>query len=146
LTLRGLKVAATALLLVLITGLACASSASMKGPGEMARPAARNQQLAAKTAGLDASPSAAAATLYGYVSLYQKIFSTLKWSNCQFSPSCSHYAQEALNEHGALAGISMAGDRLIRCNRWAWDSGEYRLLSDGHLYDPISDQSLWADR
>ena len=34
---------------------------------------------------------------------------------CRFSPTCSHYAAEALREHGALAGMWLALRRLIKC-------------------------------
>jgi putative component of membrane protein insertase Oxa1/YidC/SpoIIIJ protein YidD len=119
----------------------------MKGPWQGALSAVSGENAKHSHAVTAETPSSPiAATLYGFVSLYQQTFSTLKWSNCQFSPSCSHYAQQALTDNGAFAGVAMAGDRLIRCNRWAWDSGQYAVMSDGHLYDPVDGDLLWADR
>lgn len=34
---------------------------------------------------------------------------------CRFSPSCSHYAAEAVRTHGALVGSGLALWRLLRC-------------------------------
>lgn len=37
---------------------------------------------------------------------------------CRFTPSCSHYAIEAIRTHGALRGGALAAWRLCRCNPW----------------------------
>jgi len=37
---------------------------------------------------------------------------------CRFSPSCSEYAEEALERHGALKGSWLAARRLCRCGPW----------------------------
>ncbi|MEY2880373.1 MAG: hypothetical protein RLZZ15_2753 [Verrucomicrobiota bacterium] len=34
---------------------------------------------------------------------------------CRFSPTCSHYAADAVASHGALAGAWLAVRRLARC-------------------------------
>lgn len=34
---------------------------------------------------------------------------------CRFSPSCSNYAIDAINAHGIVRGMVLAGRRLIRC-------------------------------
>jgi uncharacterized protein len=34
---------------------------------------------------------------------------------CRFSPTCSHYAAEAINTHGAVIGTALAMWRLIKC-------------------------------
>jgi putative membrane protein insertion efficiency factor len=34
---------------------------------------------------------------------------------CRFHPSCSHYAAEAVQAHGALRGTWLAARRLIKC-------------------------------
>ena len=39
-------------------------------------------------------------------------------SACRFEPTCSAYALEALQRHGALAGATLAGGRLLRCQPW----------------------------
>lgn len=37
---------------------------------------------------------------------------------CRFAPTCSHYAREALREHGLLAGIGLTIVRLAKCGPW----------------------------
>jgi hypothetical protein len=37
-------------------------------------------------------------------------------SPCRFYPSCSQYAVEALETHGAAKGLYLATRRILRCN------------------------------
>ena len=37
---------------------------------------------------------------------------------CRFEPSCSAYALEALQRHGAMAGAALGAARLLRCHPW----------------------------
>ena len=37
---------------------------------------------------------------------------------CRFTPTCSHYALQALGTHGAFHGTSLAARRLLRCHPW----------------------------
>jgi putative membrane protein insertion efficiency factor len=39
-------------------------------------------------------------------------------SACRYWPSCSQYAVEALELHGAARGTWLAGRRLLRCHPW----------------------------
>jgi uncharacterized protein len=39
---------------------------------------------------------------------------------CRFEPSCSAYALEALERHGALAGSALSAARLARCHPWCY--------------------------
>lgn len=52
------------------------------------------------------------------VRLYQA-FRHGKPSPCRFVPSCSAYAVEALEHHGARRGTMLALRRLLRCHPWA---------------------------
>ena len=38
---------------------------------------------------------------------------------CKYYPTCSTYALEALQIHGAIKGSAMAAWRLLRCNPWS---------------------------
>lgn len=38
---------------------------------------------------------------------------------CRFYPSCSEYAKEAINQHGAASGTRLALKRLVRCHPWS---------------------------
>ena len=35
---------------------------------------------------------------------------------CRFAPSCSHYAADAVREHGAVVGFVLTVIRLLKCN------------------------------
>jgi len=37
-------------------------------------------------------------------------------AGCRFTPSCSQYAMQAVREHGAVAGSSLAVKRICRCH------------------------------
>lgn len=39
-------------------------------------------------------------------------------AGCRFTPSCSHYALEALALHGPLRGSALATRRILRCHPW----------------------------
>lgn len=37
---------------------------------------------------------------------------------CRFAPTCSHYARDALHEHGLLVGVVLTVRRLVKCGPW----------------------------
>lgn len=47
---------------------------------------------------------------------YQLLVSPLLGARCRFHPSCSQYALEAVELHGALRGSWLALRRLSRCH------------------------------
>jgi putative membrane protein insertion efficiency factor len=48
--------------------------------------------------------------------VYRKIISPLKPPTCRFYPTCSEYALEALEEHGALKGSYLTVIRICKCH------------------------------
>ena len=50
------------------------------------------------------------------VRLYQITFSPWVGHQCRFIPTCSNYAIEAFEKHGALKGLWMTAARLARCH------------------------------
>ena len=54
--------------------------------------------------------------LVGLVRGYQMLLSPLLPPACRYYPSCSAYAIEALERHGALRGSWLAVRRIGRCN------------------------------
>jgi putative membrane protein insertion efficiency factor len=47
---------------------------------------------------------------------YQVSISPLLPATCRYHPSCSAYAIEAFERHGALRGGWLAAKRIFRCN------------------------------
>ena len=53
------------------------------------------------------------------IRIYAVILSPLMGNQCRFSPSCSHYACQAIERHGALRGLGLALWRIARCHPWS---------------------------
>lgn len=49
---------------------------------------------------------------------YQRFISPLTPPSCRLYPSCSAYAVESIQVHGALKGFALSVWRLVRCNPW----------------------------
>jgi len=49
---------------------------------------------------------------------YQLAISPLLGPRCRFYPSCSHYAIEAIETHGAARGVWLTAKRISRCHPW----------------------------
>lgn len=50
------------------------------------------------------------------VRCYQLTLSPFLGWGCRFHPTCSQYALEAIDRHGALKGTWIAGKRILRCH------------------------------
>lgn len=57
--------------------------------------------------------------LIGLVRAYQLLVSPLLGPTCRYYPSCSAYAVQALQVHGAVRGSWLAVRRLLRCHPWS---------------------------
>jgi putative membrane protein insertion efficiency factor len=57
--------------------------------------------------------------LIALVRAYQYLLSPWWGGHCRFTPTCSHYAIEALQRHGALGGSWLATRRILRCHPWS---------------------------
>ena len=53
--------------------------------------------------------------LLALIRVYRFVLSGSLGGQCKFHPSCSHYAQEAIQVHGAFRGSFMAIWRILRC-------------------------------
>jgi len=60
------------------------------------------------------------------IRFYRRGVSPLLPSACRYSPSCSAYAEEAVERFGAVRGGWLAARRLLRCHPWG-----------GSGYDPV---------
>ena len=68
--------------------------------------------------------------LIGLVRAYRFALKPWLGSACRFEPTCSAYALQALQDHGAWAGATLSAARLLRCHPWC----------DGGL-DPVPAQA-----
>ena len=64
--------------------------------------------------------------LTSIVRLYQIVISPWTPASCRFTPTCSSYAIEAIDRHGAPRGGWLALRRIARCHPWG-----------GHGFDPV---------
>lgn len=56
--------------------------------------------------------------LMALVQGYRLLLSPWLGSACRFEPSCSAYALQALQRHGAITGTRLTAQRLLRCHPW----------------------------
>jgi len=59
---------------------------------------------------------------------YQLLISSWTAPSCRFTPTCSSYAMDAIERHGAVRGSWWAVKRIARCHPWG-----------GFGYDPVPD-------
>jgi len=50
------------------------------------------------------------------IHVYRRFISPLKPPTCRFYPTCSEYALQAIEKHGALRGSWLAIRRISRCH------------------------------
>lgn len=60
------------------------------------------------------------------IRFYQGAISPLFPAACRYQPTCSQYAVEAIQKHGAIKGGALAIKRICRCHPWG-----------GSGYDPV---------
>jgi len=72
----------------------------------------------------------AKALLKAPILVYRLAISPWLGRHCRFEPSCSVYALEAIERHGAISGLWLAARRLGRCHPVTW-------LGGSHGYDPV---------
>lgn len=51
-----------------------------------------------------------------FIQCYRYLISPVMANHCRFHPSCSNYAIEAIEQHGACKGVWLASKRLLRCH------------------------------
>jgi putative membrane protein insertion efficiency factor len=56
--------------------------------------------------------------LIGLVKGYRLLLSPWLGSSCRFEPTCSIYAIESYERHGAVVGSALTASRLLRCQPW----------------------------
>jgi hypothetical protein len=56
--------------------------------------------------------------LMSMIKAYQVLLSPFFGQQCRFYPTCSQYALETINKHGAIVGSYYTVRRLLRCHPW----------------------------
>ncbi len=69
------------------------------------------------------------AGLVALVRGYRLLLSPWLGSACRFTPTCSQYSLQALQEHGAGAGSYLTLKRIARCHPWC-DGGHDPVPTD----------------
>ena len=69
------------------------------------------------------------------IRFYQKYISANTKAHCKYYPTCSNYAVEAINEHGAFVGFFLALWRFLRCNPFSKGG-----------YDPVPENKRKKER
>jgi len=71
---------------------------------------------------------------------YRYFVSPLLPQACRFHPSCSVYAEQALQDHGALRGGWLTARRLCRCGPWC--AGGFDPVPEGKIaaHTPLQGQ------
>jgi hypothetical protein len=54
--------------------------------------------------------------LKGLIQLYRAAISPLSPPSCRYHPTCSAYALQAIDRHGAVRGLFLAMKRIFRCH------------------------------
>jgi hypothetical protein len=58
------------------------------------------------------------AVLIALIRGYRLLLSPWWGRQCRFTPTCSEFAEEAIERHGALQGTWLAMRRISRCHPW----------------------------
>lgn len=83
------------------------------------------------------APGHVARAMIFVVKAYRLLLSAWIGNACRFEPSCSRYAMQAIETHGAARGAYLAAHRIVRCNPWC---------QAGHDPVPARVQPMAGDR
>jgi putative membrane protein insertion efficiency factor len=76
------------------------------------------------------------------ITFFQKVISPVDGATCEFYPTCSTYAKNALQKHGLVIGLAMANERV---NRYHSPEG-YEIIykfNRYYIYDPVENNDFW---
>jgi putative membrane protein insertion efficiency factor len=50
------------------------------------------------------------------INIYIYLISPFTISSCKYNPTCSNYAREAIEQHGAIKGFILSTRRVLKCH------------------------------
>ncbi|ANA81922.1 hypothetical protein PVOR_12855 [Paenibacillus vortex V453] len=74
------------------------------------------------------------------IHFYRKFISPLKPATCRFYPTCSAYALEAVEVHGALKGSWLAAKRIARCHPFNPGGIDMVPPRKGESHSPLTEE------
>lgn len=78
------------------------------------------------------------------IGFYQNHLSGAAGGRCPMFPSCSAYADRAIEKHGPVKGWIMTFDRVMRCGRSETRlAPEIRISGQVRTHDPVSVNDFW---
>lgn len=83
-----------------------------------------------------------ARALLSMIRFYRRAVSPMTPSSCRFMPTCSAYAEEAVERYGARRGGWIALKRLLRCHPFGgsgYDPVPDMVRDDTHDENPVDD-------
>lgn len=117
-----------------------------------------NKPYHLETKAVEYHSSVTIVALWG-IKFYQQFISPQYFHRCQFKPHCSKYGYMAVRKLGAIKGLIMATERILRCHPYAFLE-DYPLVEDREsdplgifkildpikegkkLYDPLEDNII----
>ena len=66
---------------------------------------------------------------------YRYLLSPWIGNQCRFYPTCSHYAEDAINSYGLAKGGYLTLRRLLKCH--PWHKGGIDLVPKPHSQQPL---------
>ena len=79
------------------------------------------------------------------ITFFQKVISPVDGATCDFYPTCSAYAKQALKKHGLFLGLVMASERVIRDHSPEGYDLIYKF-DRYYVYDPVENNDFWLDK
>jgi len=76
------------------------------------------------------------------ITFFQEVISPIDGATCDFYPTCSAYAKQALKKHGFFIGLAMASERITRDHS---PQGYDLILKFDryYIYDPVENNDFW---
>ncbi len=87
--------------------------------------------------------SASQRVAQGLIRFFQIYISPVDGDRCPSYPTCSQYGVEAIQKHGAVAGLVMTFDRLIHESDEVHLAPQIRVYDSYRYFDPVENNDFW---